>query len=101
MRGRLEHEHGSMQANGLLRLLDQLGPVLGNGSARTQLRGLDYRNGVLEIALHAADTGSLDSVREQVATLGLAAELTAANAAQDGVDGRVRIEGAAGRGGAP
>ncbi|TCO38947.1 type II secretion system protein GspL [Dokdonella fugitiva] len=101
MRGRLEHEHGSVQANGLLRLLDQLGPVLGNGSTRTQLRGLEYRNGVLEIALHAADTGSLDSVREQVATLGLAAELTAANAAQDGVDGRVRIEGAAGRGGAP
>jgi len=102
MRGRLEHERGSVQANGLLRLLDQLGPVLGNGSTRIQLRGLDYRNGVLEIALHAPDTGALDTVREQVATLpGLKAELTAANAGQDGVDGRVRVEGAAGRGGAP
>ena len=102
MRGRLEHERGGVQANGLLRLLDQLGPVIGNGSTRTQLRGLDYRNGVLEIALHAPDTGALDTVREQVATLpGLKAELTAANAGQDGVDGRVRVEGAAGRGGAP
>jgi general secretion pathway protein L len=102
MRGRLEHERGGVQANGLLRLLDQLGPVLGNGTTRIQLRGLEYRNGVLEIALRAPDTGVLDLVREQVAALpGLKAELTAANAGQDGVDGRVRVEDAAGRGDAP
>ncbi|HEY6941192.1 type II secretion system protein GspL [Dokdonella sp.] len=102
MRGRLEHERGGVQADGLLRLLDALGPVLGNGTTRIQLRGLEYRAGVLEVALRAPDTGVLDLVREQVAALpGLKAELTAANAGPDGVDGRVRVERAEGRGGAP
>ena len=102
MRGRLERERGGVQANGLLRLLDQLGPVLGNGTKRLELRGLEYRNGVLEIALRAPDTGALDLVREQIGALaGLKAELTAANAGQDGVDGRVRVESTSGRGGAP
>ncbi|MGN6519865.1 MAG: type II secretion system protein GspL [Dokdonella sp.] len=102
MRGRLERERGGVQANNLLRLLDQLGPVLGNGTKRLELRGLEYRNGVLEIALRAPDTGALDLVREQIGALaGLKAELTAANAGQDGVDGRVRVESTSGRGGAP
>jgi general secretion pathway protein L len=101
MRGRLERQHGAESSSGLLRMLAQVAPILGE-STRTQVRGIEYRNGVLEVALRAPDMTALDLVRERVATIqGLKAELTAASPGADGVDGRVRIDGSRTGGGAP
>jgi len=101
MRGRLERQHGGESSAGVLRVLAQVAPILGD-STRTQVRGIEYRNGVLEVALRAPDMSALDLVRERVTTIqGLKAELTAATPATDGVDGRVRIESAGAGGGKP
>ncbi len=86
---------------GLLRVLGDVAPILG-ATTRVQARGLEYRNGTLELALRAPDLASLDLIREQVAgKAGLRAELTAANPGADGVDGRIRIESLAASGGKP
>jgi general secretion pathway protein L len=101
MRGRLERQHGGESSSGLLRMLAQVAPILGD-STRTQLRGIEYRNGVLEVALRAPDMTALDLVRERVTTIpGLKAELTAASPGADGVDGRVRIDSSRAGGGTP
>lgn len=101
MRGRLDRLAGSVESSGLLRVLTQIGPVLGT-TTRIQMRGMEYRNGTLEIALRAPDVAALDSVRERMAMVpGLKAEVTAANSGADGVDGRIRIVGADSSGGSP
>jgi general secretion pathway protein L len=103
MRGRLDRLRGGAESSALLHTLGQVAPVLGANSP-TQIRtsGLEYRNGTLELALHAQTVAMLDSVRERLATVpGLKAEVTAANPVADGVDGRIRVTPAAARGGAP
>lgn len=95
MRDRLERLRGGSEATGLLRLLGQIAPSLGT-TTRTQTRGMEYRNGILEIGLRTPDVATLDSMREQFAAIpGLNAEVTAANPVDGGVDGRIRISGAA------
>jgi len=99
MRGRLERQHGGESSSGILYMLAQVAPILGE-STRMQVRGIEYRNGVLEVALRAPDMSALDLVRERVTTIpGLKAELTAASPGAGGVDGRVRIDGAGASGG--
>lgn len=95
MRGRLERLRGGAEASGLLRVLAQVAPVLGTLSpTRMQTRALEYRNGTLELALHAPDVAALDSVRERLALApGVKVEVTQANPGADGVDGRLRIQG--------
>ncbi|MEO5626496.1 MAG: type II secretion system protein GspL [Dokdonella sp.] len=91
MRGRLERLRGGTESTGLLKVLAQIAPVLG-GTTRIQTRGMEYRNGVLELALLAPDIGVLDSVRERLMTVpGVQAVVTAANPSGVGVDGRIRI----------
>ena len=100
MRGRLERLRGGAESSGLLSMLQQIGPVLGS-TRQIQTRGMEYRNGTLELALRAPDVGALDGVRERLATVpGLKAEVTAANPGADGVDGRIRIVTAPVNGGA-
>lgn len=95
MRDRLERLRGGNETTGLLRLLGQIAPTLGT-TTRTQTRGMEYRNGILEIGLRAPDVATLDSMRERIAAIpGLAAEVTAANPVDAGVDGRIRISGVA------
>lgn len=89
MRVRLERQRGG-DANGLLRVLGQLAPVLG-GMTRIQTRGMEYRNGSFELAVRAPDVAAVDGVRERLVASGLAAEVTAANPGSEGVDGRIRI----------
>lgn len=102
LRGRLERLQGGADSGGLLRVLADIGPVLAGVATRIQTRGMEYRNGILELALRAPDVAALDSVREQLAMLpGVKAEVTAANSGADGVDGRIRIEGGAARGATP
>jgi len=102
VRGRLESGRGSgVAGSGLLRMLGEVAPILG-ATTRVQSRGLEYRNGALELALRAPDLAALDLIREQLAMKpGLKAELTAANPGADGVDGRVRVVAAAPQGGRP
>ena len=93
MRGRLERLRGGAESSGLLRMLESVGPVLGT-TTRIQTRGMEYRNGALELSLRAPDVASLDSVRERLAALpGLKVAVTAANPGKDGVDGRIHIDG--------
>lgn len=101
MRGRLDRQRGGAEASGLLRVLAQIAPVLGS-TTRIQTRGMEYRNGTLELALRAPDVAALDSVRERFATApGLKVEVTAANPGADGVDGRIRVGADDGHGGTP
>lgn len=89
-------------AGGALAVLERIGPVLASSPSQVQLRALDYRNGVLELSLHAPDVNALDLVRERIGMLpGCKAELTAANPGADGIDGRVRVDAAAGKAAAP
>jgi general secretion pathway protein L len=93
MRDRLERLRGGSESSGFLRLLGQIAPVLGR-TTRTQMRGLEFRNGILEIGLRAPDVATLDSMREQFSAIpGLTAEVTASIPADTGVDGRIRIQG--------
>ena len=93
MRDRLERLRGGSESSGFLRLLGQIAPVLGR-TTRTQMRGLEFRNGILEVGLRAPDVATLDSMREQFSAIpGLAAEVTASIPADSGVDGRIRIRG--------
>lgn len=87
---------GATPSSGALGVLERIGPILASGSTRIQTRALDYRNGVLELALRAPDLNALDLVRERIAMLpGVKAELTAANSGADGVDGRIRVDAGA------
>lgn len=93
MRDRLERLRGGSESSGLLRLLAQIAPVLGR-TTRTQVRGLEFRNGILEVGLRSPDVATLDSMREQFSAIpGLSAEVTASVPADTGVDGRIRIRG--------
>jgi general secretion pathway protein L len=80
---------------GLTRLLAKIAPILAS-TTRTTLAGMEYHNATLELALRAPDVQTLDLMRERLAGLpGLKVEVTAANSGADGVDGRLRIAGAA------
>ena len=93
MQDRLERLRGGSETSGFLRLLGQIAPLLGR-TTRTQMRGLEFRNGILEVGLRAPDVATLDSMREQFSAIpGLSAEVTASIPADTGVDGRIRIRG--------
>lgn len=95
---RLESLRGG-GGEGLLGLLGRIAPVLASGT-RIQTRGIEYRNGALELGLRAPDVQTLDALRERLAMLpGLRAEITGTSpvdAAQggSGVDARIRVSGA-------
>jgi len=95
---RLETLRGGSD-EGLLGLLGRIAPVLTSGT-RIQTRGIEYRNGALELGLRAPDVQTLDALRERLAMLpGLRAEITGTSpvdAAQGGggVDARIRVSGA-------
>jgi len=92
-RGRIERlRGGASQAGGLLRVLAAIAPVLGSTTSRIQTRGMEFRNGSLELGLRAPDVAALDAVRERLAALpGLKVAVTAANPGENGIDGRIRI----------
>lgn len=92
MQERLERLRGGGETSGMLALLGQVAPFIGR-TTRSQLRGLEYRNGVLEVGLRSPDVATLDSLREQFAALpGISAEVTASVPLDTGVDGRIRIQ---------
>ena len=93
-RSRIERLRGG-EGSGLLRVLAEIAPVLGS-TTRIQTRGMEFRNGALELGLRAPDVATLDAVRERLAALpGIKVAVTAANPGDGGIDGRIRIDGAA------
>ena len=80
-------------SGGLLALLGRIAPILG-GTTRITLTAVEYHNATLELGLHTPDVPTLDLTRERLVTLGLKAEVTAANSGSDGIDGRLRVSGA-------
>jgi general secretion pathway protein L len=90
MESALARMRGGENGSGLLALLDRIGPILA-GTTRVSLKSVEYRNATLEIGLRAPDVPALDLVREQLANIGLNAEVTSANTSDKGVDGRLHI----------
>jgi general secretion pathway protein L len=80
---------------GVLALLDRVAPVLAANTQHT-LEAIDWRNGVLELGVRAADVATLDALRESVATVpGLRVELASAQADAGAARGQLRVrEGA-------
>jgi general secretion pathway protein L len=96
-RSRIERLRGGAETSGFLRVLTEIAPTLGATTTRIQTRGMEFRNGTFELALHAPDVAALDAVRERLAALpGLKVGVTAANPGDGGIDGRIRIGGDAG-----
>lgn len=94
MRERMQGIGAGVQSHGLLHLLGAIAPVLGS-TTRVKTLGMEYRNGTLELGLRSPDVATLDSMRERFAAQsGLDVEVTAANADDSGIDGRIRIAGA-------
>jgi type II secretory pathway component PulL len=79
----------------VLALLDRVAPVLAANTQHT-LEAIDWRNGVLELGVRAADVATLDALRESVATVpGLRVELASAQADAGAARGQLRVrEGA-------
>ena len=99
-RRRVERLRGGAESSGFLRVLNEIAPVLG-ATTQIQTRGMEFRNGTLELGLHAPDVETLDAVRERLAAQpGLNVTVTAANPGDSGIDGRIRIvNGSSGAGG--
>ena len=98
-RTHIERLRGGAQSSDFLRMLATIAPVLGS-TTRIQTRGMEFRNGALELGLRAPDVATLDAVRERLAALpGLKVAVTAANPGDGGIDGRIKI-GSDGAGGA-
>jgi len=95
-RAQLEIEYTRLQrgagGDDALALLAQIAPSIA-GSSRYTLESIDYRNGALDLTLRAPDVATLDGLRETLAALGLAAELTSATPGQGGVEGRISLRG--------
>jgi len=90
-RRRIERLRGGSESSGFLRVLNEIGPVLGT-TTQIQTRAIEFRNGTLELGLRAPDVATLDAVRERLAARpGLSVTVTAANPAESGIDGRIRI----------
>ncbi len=91
VRNRVERLRGGTESSGFLHVLSAIAPVLGS-TTRIQTRGIEFRNGALELGLRAPDVATLDSVRERLAAVpGLKVAVTAANPGDNGIDGRIRI----------
>jgi general secretion pathway protein L len=90
-RRRIERLRGGSESSGFLRVLNEIGPVLGT-TTQIQTRAIEFRNGTLELGLRAPDVATLDAVRERLAAQpGLSVTVTAANPGESGIDGRIRI----------
>ncbi|HVV96832.1 MAG TPA: type II secretion system protein GspL [Rhodanobacteraceae bacterium] len=96
-RSRIERLRGGGERSGFLRLVGEIAPVLGTVT-RIQTRGMEFRNGALELGLEAPDVATLDAVRERLAAQpGLKVAVTAANPDANGIEGHIRIDGGGAR----
>ena len=95
MKSALARLGGVDATGGAMLALSRIAPIIGS-TTRVTTRGLEFRNGVLELSVTAPDVPTLDTIRERLTTVpGLKVEVTAANPGANGVDGRLRITGGA------
>jgi general secretion pathway protein L len=93
MRGELGRLAPARHGAGALPLLARVAPVLMQQPTTVTLQSIDYRNGVLEVAVLAPAVGALDALREGASALpGLNAELASATTTPNGAEGRLRIQ---------
>jgi len=78
------------QAAGLLDLMHRVAPVI-DGQAQLQVERLDYRDGVLELALRAPDVSALEQLEQRLRALDLSAEVQTASLDDQGASGRIRV----------
>lgn len=78
------------QAVGLLDLMHRVAPVI-DGQAQIQVDRLDYRDGVLELALRAPDVAALEQLEQRLRALDLFAEVQTASLDDSGANGRIRV----------
>jgi general secretion pathway protein L len=93
MQSEMARLRGDEAAGGVLHVIGEIAPVLGS-STRVVVKGIEYHNGSLELALRAPDVQALDLVREQLSNLAnIKADVTSANPVPNdgGIDGRLRI----------
>ena len=90
MQSELQRLRGDSEAGGVLRVLNQIAPVLGS-STRIVVRGIEYHNATLELSLRAPDVQALDLVREQLSNLGLKAEVMSASSSSGQGEGGIAI----------
>lgn len=72
--------------------LAEVAPLVTQGG-RYRVHALDYRGDAIEIEIVTADVGQLDALRESIATLGLAVDVTGVDPHEEGVRGRLRLGG--------
>lgn len=95
MKSALARLGGADATGGAMHVLGRVAPIIGS-TTRVTTRGLEFRNGVLELSVTAPDVPTLDTIRERLTTVpGLKVEVTAANPGANGVDGRLRVTGGA------
>lgn len=63
--------------------------------AQMRINRLQYRNQSLEVDLNAPSFESLDRIKQALSARGLVAEVVSASAAEQGVSGRLRVQGGA------
>jgi general secretion pathway protein L len=91
MKGELGRIAPARHGAGALPLLARVAPLV-TQSTQVTLQGVDYRGGVLELAIAAPAVGTLDQLRESVSSLpDLEAELASATTTPSGAEGRLRI----------
>jgi general secretion pathway protein L len=96
-RSRIERLRGGGERSGFLRIVGEIAPVLGTAT-RIRTRGIEFRNGALELGLQAPDVATLDAVRERLAAQpGLKVAVTAANPEANGIEGHIRVDGGGAR----
>ncbi len=78
------------QAAGMLDLMHRVAPVI-DGQEQIQVDRLDYRDGVLELALRAPDVAALEQLEQRLRALDLFAEVQTASLDDQGANGRIRV----------
>ena len=83
-------------ANGFLDTLETVSRALSDSGTGTQLESVDYRKGIMELRLRVPDVETLDRIQKTIdSDARLTAEIQSANADDDQILGRLRIESGA------
>ncbi len=88
---RLLQAQASGGVSGLMSTLGVLAEVM-SSSADLQLDAVNYRNDSVDLRIMAASVDSLEKIRQQAQTRGIAAEIQAANPKDNRIEGRLQLK---------
>ena len=92
MLGEFSRQQGRSANAGVLAMLTRIAPLLAGGS-RYVPESVEYRGGTLDFSVRSPDVATLDELRERIASLGYAVELSSMVPGSGGVEGKLRIRG--------